>query len=117
MPPTRLAIATADGTSVYGHLARCASVVVFEIDNGVIVSRSVCSRASDTCWQHRSFVDLMAGCQAVICGGIGRGAADALAANGIEPLVLTGPTSIEEAAAGYLAGTLVTTDERVCLCG
>jgi len=42
--------------------------------------------------------------QAAICGGIGQGAADALAATGIEPLVLVMWLSIEEAAAGYLAG-------------
>src|SRR5215472_6991502 len=42
---------------------------------------------------------------------------NALAANGTEPLVLAVPLSIDEAAAGYLAGTLVTTHERVCLYG
>jgi hypothetical protein len=41
------------------------------------------------------------------------GAANAFAANGIEAVVLAGPASIEEAAVGYLAGSLVTTDERV----
>ena len=44
---------------------------------------------------------------------VGQGAANALAANGIEPVVLAVPLSIMEAAAGYLAGSLVTTDERV----
>lgn len=42
---------------------------------------------------------------------------EALAANGTEPLVLAVPLSIDEAAAGYLAGTLVTTHERFCLYG
>jgi len=55
--------------------------------------------------------------QAAICGGIGQGAADALAATGIEPLVLVMWLSIEEAAAGYLAGTLVTRTEPAWLCG
>ena len=117
MSTTRLAIATADGISVCDHLARCVAVVILDIQNGVVVSRSTRSRATDSCGQHRSFVDLMAGCRTVICGGIGQGAADALVANGIEPVVLAMPLSIEEAAAGYLAGSLVTTGERVCLCG
>jgi len=52
-----------------------------------------------------------------ICGGIGQGAANALAANGTEPLVLAVPLSIDEAAAGYLAGMPFTTHERVCLYG
>jgi predicted Fe-Mo cluster-binding NifX family protein len=91
--------------------------VILEIKDGEVVSRSVRSRVTDSCGQHRSFADLMVGCQAVIRGGIGEGAAKALAANGIEPLVLAGAASVEEAAAGYLARTLVTTDKRVCLWG
>jgi predicted Fe-Mo cluster-binding NifX family protein len=96
---------------------RSVAVVVLDIQNGEVVSRTVCSRATDSCGQHRRFIDLMAGCQAVICGGIGQGAANALATNGIEPVVLAVPLSIEEAAAGYFAGRLVTTDKRVCPCG
>jgi predicted Fe-Mo cluster-binding NifX family protein len=117
MPLIRLAIATTDGSSGCDHLARSVAVVVFDIENGAVVSHSVRSRATDSCGQHRSFVGLMAGCQAVICGGIGQAAATALAANAIEPVVLAAPVSIEEAAAGYLAGSLVATTERVCLCG
>jgi predicted Fe-Mo cluster-binding NifX family protein len=73
--------------------------------------------AAPDCGNHGSFTDLLAGCGAVICGGIGQGAVNALAAHGIEPIVLASPFSIEDAAAGYLSGTLATTDRRVCLCG
>jgi predicted Fe-Mo cluster-binding NifX family protein len=114
---TFVSIATTDGVSVCDHLARSAAFVVFEMEKGRVVSRSVRSRAADTCGNHRSFVEMLAGCRAVICGGIGQGAVNALAAHGIESLVLAGKMSIEDAAAGYLAGTLATTDERVCLCG
>jgi predicted Fe-Mo cluster-binding NifX family protein len=60
---------------------------------------------------------MLSGCQAVICGGIGQGAADALEANGIEPVVTAGKHSVDEAIALYLAGSLTTTHERICLCG
>jgi len=112
-----LAIATTDGVSVSDHLARSAAFVVLEVENGVVASRSVRPRGTDQCGNHRSFVELLAGCRAVICGGIGQGAVNALTAHGIESVVLAGPATIEEAAAGYLAGTLSTTNERVCLCG
>jgi len=59
---------------------------------------------------------MLSGAQAVICGGIGQGAADSLAANGIEPLVVSGARSIDEAVNQYLAGSLSTTADRVCLC-
>jgi predicted Fe-Mo cluster-binding NifX family protein len=52
----------------------------------------------------------------VICGGIGQGAADTLAAHGIEPLVIAGGQSIDDAVNQYLAGGLTLSGERVCLC-
>ena len=112
-----LGIATTDGVSVCDHLARCASVIVFHIESGMVVGRSVRSRESDQCGNHKSFVELLEGCSAVICGGIGQGAVNSLQANGIEPIVLAAPMAVDDAAAGYLAGSLVTTDARVCLCG
>jgi predicted Fe-Mo cluster-binding NifX family protein len=91
--------------------------VVFGIENGGIVSKSVRSRANEACGNHRSFIELLEGCSAVICGGIGQGAVNSLAAAGVQAIVLAATMPIEDAAAGYLAGTLATTDERVCLCG
>jgi predicted Fe-Mo cluster-binding NifX family protein len=113
----QIAIATNDGVAVSSHLARCTAVTVLTIADGVIASTAVRPRSSDTCGNHGSFVDLLSGCQAVICGGIGAGAANALAARGIEALVLARPMSISAAAEAYLAGTLATTNDRVCLCG
>jgi predicted Fe-Mo cluster-binding NifX family protein len=117
MNSTCLAIATTDGVSVCDHLARSASFVVVNIEAGAAAARNVRAREADTCGNHRSFVELLDGCQAVICGGIGQGAAVALAAHGVESIVLAKRMTIDEALAGYLAGTLVTTGERVCLCG
>jgi predicted Fe-Mo cluster-binding NifX family protein len=111
------AIATADGVSVCDHLARSARFIILEAENGAVVSRSTRSRDAEQCGNHRTFMELAAGCSAVICGGVGQGAVTALAAHGIETIVLAGKLSIEDAAAGFLAGTLKTTDERVCLCG
>ena len=117
MSVTILGIATTDGVSVCDHLARSAAVAILRIENGAVVARSQRRRGLDRCGNHGGFLELLAGCQAVICGGIGQGAVNALAANGIEPIVLAAPLSIDEAIAGYLGGSLVTTDERVCLCG
>ena len=116
MPFIRLAIATADGLSVCDHLARSASFLVLQIEDGRVISETARSRSTDTCGNHKSFVELLEGCQVVICGGIGQGAADSLAAHGIEPLVIGERSTIGEALSRYLAGTLATTRERVCLC-
>jgi predicted Fe-Mo cluster-binding NifX family protein len=112
-----VAIATTDGVSVCDHFARSASFLIFEIENGRSISRTSRGRDTDSCGNHRSFVDLLAGCRALICGGIGAGAANALTAHGVESLVLAKKMSVDAALAGYLAGSLVTTHDRVCLCG
>lgn len=59
---------------------------------------------------------MLEGCDAVICGGIGQGAADSLAKAGIRPVVAAGKHSVDEAVSLFLAGRLATTSERVCLC-
>lgn len=110
----RVAIATTDGVSVADHLARSAAFLVVDLETGARESRE---RGTDACGNHRSFVELAAGCRAVICGGVGQGAANALAARGIECLVLASALTVDGALKAYAAGTLVTTDERVCLCG
>jgi len=116
MNSTRLAIATTDGISVCAHLARSTAFLILEIQDGAITSGTFRSRPTDTCGTHASYVDMLTGANAVICGGIGQGAADALAAQGIEPLVVGGPHSIDEAVNRFLAGSLSLTGERVCLC-
>jgi predicted Fe-Mo cluster-binding NifX family protein len=116
MTPTRIAIATTDGISVCDHLARSSSFLILEIQDGAITSGTFRSRPTDTCGNHAGFVEMLSGANAVICGGIGEGAADILAANGIEPLVIEGPHSIDQAVNQFLAGELALSSERVCLC-
>ena len=117
MQLTRIAIGTADGMSVCDHLARSSAFVVLEIEDGRVASRTVRDRRTDTCGNHASFVEILKGCTAVLCGGIGQGAAVSLAAHGTEPVVLADRHTIDDAVTQYLAGKLVTTNDRVCLCG
>src|SRR5215471_9560619 len=113
MQVNRIAIATTDGVSVSDHLARSAAFVVVELASG---TRTVRVRGTEACGNHATFVEMLAGCDAVICGGIGQGAAVSLVAAGIRPLVAAQPMTIQQALQAWLAGTLVTTEDRVCLC-
>jgi predicted Fe-Mo cluster-binding NifX family protein len=117
MTSTRIAIATTDGISVCGHLARSTAFLILEIQDGAIVSGTFRSRPTDTGGSHAGFAEMLFGANAVICGGIGEGAADMLAAHGIAPLILDGPHSIDEAVNRFLAGSLSLTNEGACLCG
>ena len=118
MESTRIAIATADGVSVCDHLARSAAFVVVEVNSGVPGTRATRARGTEACGNHATFVEMLAGCDAVICGGIGQGAAVSLAAHGIRPLVspAAAGTPIDDALQAWIAGRLATSDERVCLC-
>ena len=113
---TRLAIATSDGVHIAEHLARSTGWVVLDIEGGEVLSRTMRLRGGEDCGNHTTFVGMLTGCDAVICGGIGEGAASALSAAGIEPLVAARPLTVEQALREWLAGTLATTLERVCLC-
>ncbi len=113
----KIAIATSDGKSVCEHLARSSAFIVFDIEAGKAAGRTVRDRASEACGNHRTFVEMLEGCDAVVCGGIGGGAWDSLTAHGIRPVVAAGTHGVEEALELYLAGKLATTNERVCLCG
>jgi predicted Fe-Mo cluster-binding NifX family protein len=112
-----IAAGSTDGVMVCGHLARSSAFLVYTVEDGRVVSRSVRERGRDDCGRHASFVEMLEGCRAVLCGGIGQGAADALEAHGIEPVVLARLLPAAEAIEQYLAGKLETTGERVCLCG
>ena len=116
MKATRIAIATTDGISVCEHLARSTAFLILEIQDGAITSGTFRNRNADTCGNHSTFVELLSGSDVVICGGIGQGAVDSLTANGIEPLVIAGTSSIDDAVNQFLAGSLETTDDRLCLC-
>ena len=119
MESARIAIATADGVSVCDHLARAAAFVVVEVNAGVPGARTTRARGTQACGNHATFVEMLAGCDAVISGGIGEGAAVSLAAHGIRALVspAAAGTPIDDALQAWIEGRLATSDERVCLCG
>src|ERR1017187_8133238 len=118
MEVTQIAIATADGVSVCDHLARSSAFVVEEVTNGVPGARVRRARGTEACGNHATFVEMLTGCHAVICGGIGQGAAVSLAAHGIQALVSPSAagTSIDDALQAWTEGRLALSDQRVCLC-
>jgi predicted Fe-Mo cluster-binding NifX family protein len=75
-------------------------------------------RGTEACGNHATFVEMLAGCDAVICGGIGQGAAVSLAAHGIRPLVAPSSVGspIDDVVRAWIEGRLATSEERVCLC-
>ena len=118
MQATRIAIATSDGVSVCDHLARSAAFVVVELNSGVPGARTTRARGTEACGNHATFVEMLAGCEAVICGGIGQGAAVSLGAHGIRALISPAAVGmpIDDALLAWQEGRLVLSDEFICLC-
>ena len=113
----RIAVGTSDGQVVCEHLARSSRFFVYDIDDKFISDCQERLRGTDACGNHRSFTEILAGCSAVLCGGVGDGAVNALAAAGTKTIVLARPYGVDEAIRAFVTGTLETSDERVCLCG
>ena len=113
-----IAIATTDGVSVCDHLARSTAFVIVNVSAGKETGRSLRTRGSGACGNHATFVEMLKGCDAVICGGIGEGAAASLASNGIGSLVAPASAGapVDDALRAWMEGRLATSDERVCLC-
>jgi predicted Fe-Mo cluster-binding NifX family protein len=112
-----LAVACTDGPLVADHLARASRFLLYSVAGGQATFASTVERGADECGNHRSFTDLLAGCDAVLCGGVGQGAVNALADTGTRTIVLDRPYTAQDAVAAYLTGTLEVSDARVCLCG
>jgi predicted Fe-Mo cluster-binding NifX family protein len=128
----RIAVPTDDGVTLSGHFGRSAAFLVFEVADGQIVSRETrpnqphhgsgtgeCGQGGHGGGQghsHAGIVGTLAGCQVVLCGGMGWRAAEALKAAGLSvvPVSRTGPA--EELVAAYVKGALPASQNDFCRC-
>ena len=127
----RIALPTNDGESVSPHFGRSAGFLVFEIEEGRIKSREI--RPSQSCHphaegecgdhaagnephSHAGILSALAGCDVVICAGMGWRAAEALKSGGIGEIAITTPRPAEDAVAAFLAGSLGAADQSFCRC-
>lgn len=125
----RIAVPTDDGVSIAEHFGRCAAFLVFEIGNGQITSRQTRSNQAHECHGgaggeahdcgaqgHGGIVSRIGDCQAVVCGGMGQRAAEALRAGGILPVIAQPGGPAEVAVLAYAAGTLKPASGSFCRC-
>jgi predicted Fe-Mo cluster-binding NifX family protein len=115
----KIAVAISDGGAVSTHFGRSTGFAVFEVQGDTIVgkeertnaftphARGECDGSGhDHAHGHGAIVGALSDCSVVLCGGMGRRAAEELSASGIRPLVVEGPRTAEEAVSAYLSGTL-----------
>jgi predicted Fe-Mo cluster-binding NifX family protein len=121
----KIACITDDGRTISAHFGRARQYAVLTIEDGQIVARELRAKlghaqfgahedhghsaqhgtdpASHT--RHISMAEAIRDCQALLCGGMGRGAYSSMEAVGVTPVV-TEETDIDRAALAYAAGTL-----------
>ena len=95
---------TAENGRVFGHFGKTKQFALYEAEDGQVVCKQLLDAGENG---HGALAGLLAanGVDVLICGGIGAGARQALAANRIA-LVAGAGGSTDEAVAAYLAGNL-----------
>lgn len=129
----KVAVVTADGSSVSPHFGRAAHLLVLTVEDGKIIHRELRDnparviRDMDThtarrgrpgeqpdchgfgakaAADHQRIAAAVADCTAVLAGGMSWASRQCLAANGLRP-VITDIGSVDQAVAAYLDGTIV----------
>jgi predicted Fe-Mo cluster-binding NifX family protein len=131
----KIAVVSENETTLSQHFGRAPYYIINTIDNGKVTKKEKFERgAAGTCAcghaeggghhhgshggdaesdsKHNRMVDPIADCQALIAGGMGYGAYQALKSRGLE-VFITAETSIQKAVEKYLAGTLDNLMERL----
>jgi predicted Fe-Mo cluster-binding NifX family protein len=130
----KIALITDDGKTISQHFGRAPYYLVLTIEEGKITNRELRSKLGHNHFsgqqhagepheagephaaghgldsashdKHASMAEAIADCQALLCGGMGRGAYESMRRLNIQPLV-TNLRDIEAAAQAYIDGKLV----------
>lgn len=121
----KIAVATMDGETVSQHFGQSRGFIVFEVEGQKILSKHLQSPADTphnegVCHgehNHGSAIEMLAGCEVLICGGMGGGAAAAVQSAGIRAVLLPGVPDAEQAVKSFLEGKSSKVEAGFCQCG
>jgi predicted Fe-Mo cluster-binding NifX family protein len=103
----RVAVPTNDGEMISGHFGRSRKFLVFEVEGGRVVGRSVKENAGPNGeHSHGGVLQALAGCDVVIAQQMGDGMAAALESRGVKRVSSGHARTVEEAVRLYLEGEL-----------
>ncbi len=130
----KIAAITDDGKTISQHFGRAPYYLVVTIENGQIVNREMRDKLGHTHFvndphkedqpgqphgfgpaaqdRHTRMAEAIADCQALLCGGMGRGAYESMRARNVQPIV-TDLVSIDEAARAFIEGRLTDQTDRL----
>jgi len=125
----KIAVASSDGTNISPHFGRSSQFLIFNIEEGKIAGREVrnntfTAHGRGQCGgeqhsghgmrDHSPIVEALSDCQAVLCYGMGRRAAEALGHEGIQVFVLREECTPEQAVSLFLEGKLTPAGDELC---
>lgn len=107
----RVAVTT-ENNQVFQHFGKCQLFTIAEVEDGKLLSTSFLDANGSG---HSALAVLLKqqGVDLLICGGIGQGAKDALAAQGVQ-LICGVSGSVSDVLAAYLNNTLQPNNAFVC---
>lgn len=128
----KIAVATGNGSTIFGHFGRSPYFVIIEVEKNRIINRSLRKntftghfqrdhhqhkngehhRGSGDRHMHQSVAEGLIDCQVVISHGMGRKAWEDLRARGIE-MIVTDETEVEKAVKMYISGELTDKVEKL----
>ncbi len=111
-PKVRRIAVTTEGEEIFQHFGKCKAFTLFDVKGTEIIAKDVLDPDGSG---HSALAGILKDNQVdvLICGGIGQGAKDALAAIGVE-LVAGASGNIDKAVADYLNGTLKHNADFTC---
>jgi predicted Fe-Mo cluster-binding NifX family protein len=127
----KIGVPTNDGTSISEHFGRSAAFLIYAAEDGKITGcevkrngmehaheRGACDHNSPAHepHSHASIISSLAGCEVVICAGMGQGAAEALKAGGVKQILVTDPGPAEQIVTAYLSGNIRPRTTGFCGC-
>ncbi|MEW5719454.1 MAG: NifB/NifX family molybdenum-iron cluster-binding protein [Chloroflexota bacterium] len=130
----KIAAITDDGKTISQHFGRAPYYLVITVENGQVVNREMRDKLGHTHFvndpheedqpgqphgfgpaaqdRHTRMAEAIADCQALLCGGMGRGAYESMRARNIQPVV-TDLVSIDEAVRAFIEGRLTDQTDRL----
>jgi predicted Fe-Mo cluster-binding NifX family protein len=129
----KIAVITDDELTISQHFGRAPYYVVVTVEDGKIVSRERREKLGHAHFanephaegagqphgfgpeahnRHLQMAEAIADCEALLCGGMGRGAYESMQARNIKPVV-TDLRLIDEAALAYAQGRIVDLVEKL----
>jgi predicted Fe-Mo cluster-binding NifX family protein len=131
----KIAAITEDGVTISQHFGRAPQYMVVTVEDGKIVGRELRDKLGHADFKdephghgeetghphgfgpqadsrHGRMAEAIADCEALLCGGMGRGAYESMKSRSIRPVV-TDTLDITEAALAYASGQIVDHVDRL----